>query len=173
MTDTLKVYKGKDLVGSSERGADGKANVTINDLEANTDYPLGTFQVAFSNENGESSKVNVPAFKTNPIKVTGVTLDKSQISLKVGETVTLQATVSPSTATDKEVTFTSSDNKIATVDEKGVVTAISAGNTDITVTTSDGAKTAVASITIIEDAPTEPENVEVDSNETNADVSAN
>lgn len=173
MIDTLKVYKGNDLVGSSERGTDGKANVMINELEANTDYPLGTFQVAFSNEKGESAKVNVPAFKTNPIKVTGVTLDKTQLSLNVDETATLQAIVAPSTATDKEVTFTSTDNKIATVDEKGLVTAISVGNTDITVTTNDGAKTAVAAITITEATPTEPENIEVDSNETNADVSAN
>ena len=60
MADTLKVYKGVDVVGTAERGEDGKAKVTVDGLDANTDYPTGTYQVSFSNENGESEKVDVP-----------------------------------------------------------------------------------------------------------------
>ncbi|MDN6414797.1 Ig-like domain-containing protein [Staphylococcus gallinarum] len=172
MADTLKVYKGTDLVGSAERGSDGTASVTINELEANTDYPAGTFQVAFANDNGESTKVNVPAFKTNPIKVTGVTLDKTELALNVGDSATLQATVSPSTATDKTLTYATSDNAIATVDENGVVTAVAAGTANITVTTNDGSKTATCNLTVSEATPEEPQNVNVDSNETDADVTA-
>ncbi|ANM47024.1 major tail protein [Staphylococcus phage vB_SauS_IMEP5] len=148
MTDTLKVYKSDDVVGTAERGEDGKAKVTIDGLEANTDYPAGTYQVSFSNENGESEKVDVPSFKTKPIAVTGVTLDKSTLSLEEGATGNLVATVAPSTATDKTVTFASSDKEIATVDNTGKVTAVKEGNADITVTTKDGSKTAKCTLTV-------------------------
>src|SRR5699024_3583639 len=148
MTDTLKVYKGDDVVGTAERGEDGKAKVTVDSLDANTDYAAGTYQVAFSNENGESEKVDVPAFKTEPIAVTGVTLDKTTLSLEEGATGNLVATVAPSTATDKTVMFTSSDAAIATVDNKSKVTAVKAGNADITVTTKDGSKTAKCALTV-------------------------
>ena len=148
MADTLKVYKGVDVVGTAERGEDGKAKVTVDGLDANTDYATGTYQVSFSNENGESEKVDVPSFKTKPIAVTGVTLDKTTLSLEEGATGNLVATVAPSTATDKTVTFTSSDAAIATVDNKGKVTAVKAGNADITVTTKDGSKTAKCALTV-------------------------
>lgn len=148
MADTLKVYKGDEVVGSAERGVDGLAKVTIDNLTANTDYAAGLYQVSFSNENGESGKVNVPAFKTKPINVTGVTLDKSTLSLEEGATGNLVATVAPSTASDKTVTFASSDVAIATVDNTGKVTAVKAGNADITVTTKDGNKTAKCTLTV-------------------------
>ena len=148
MADTLKVYKGGEVVGSAERGVDGIAKVTIDNLTADTDYAAGLYQVAFSNENGESEKVNVPAFKTKPIAVTGVTLDKSTLSLEEGATGNLVATVAPSTASDKTVTFASSDETIATVDNTGKVTAVKAGTADITVTTKDGGKTAKSTLTV-------------------------
>ena len=148
MADKLNVYKGDELVKSAERQEDGTATVTIDNLTANTDYAAGLYQVSFSNENGESGKVNVPAFKTKPIAVTGVTLDKTTLSLQEGDTGNLVATVAPSTATDKTVTFASSDAAIATVDNKGKVTAVKAGNADITVTTKDGNKTAKCTLTV-------------------------
>ena len=148
MAEELKVYKGSEVVGQAERGEDGKASVTINGLEANTDYPVGTYQVAFANEDKESEKVDVPAFKTKPINVTGVSLNKTSTSLEAGATETLSATVAPSTATDKTVTFASSDAAIATVDNTGKVTAVKAGNADITVTTKDGNKTAKCTLTV-------------------------
>ena len=148
MADILKVYKGDEVVGSAERGVDGVAKVTIDNLTANTDYAAGLYQVSFSNENGESGKVDVPAFKTKPINVTGVTLDKSTLSLEEGATGNLVATVAPSTASDKTVTFASSDATIATVDNAGKVTAVKAGNADITVTTKDGNKTAKCTLTV-------------------------
>ena len=171
MADTLKVYKDGEVVGSAERGADGIAKVTIDGLTADTDYTAGLYQVAFSNENGESEKVNVPAFKTKPIAVTGVTLDKSTLSLEAGATGNLVATIAPSTASDKTVTFASSDAEVATVDNTGKVTAVKAGNADITVTTKDGNKTAKCTLTVTEPV-SEPENVQVETTEDSADVSA-
>ena len=193
MADTLKVYKGGEVVGSAERGVDGIAKVTIDGLTADTDYAAGLYQVAFSNENGESEKVNVPSFKTKPtttttttakptttttttakpsttttttvaptttttttekqIPVTGVTLDKSTLSLEVGATGNLVATIAPSNASYKAVKFTSSDDKVATVDNTGKVTAVKAGSADITVESlMDGSKTAKCELTVT--APT-------------------
>src|SRR5699024_234362 len=80
--------------------------------------------------------------------VTGVSLNKTSTSLEVGATETLSATVAPTTATDKTVTFASSDAEVATVDNAGKVTAVKAGNADITVTTKDGSKTAKCAVTV-------------------------
>ena len=232
MADTLKVYKGGEVVGSAERGVDGIAKVTIDGLTADTDYAAGLYQVAFSNENGESEKVNVPSFKTKPtttttttakptttttttvapttttttstvaptttttttvaptttttttvkptttttttvaptttttttakqIPVTGVTLDKSTLSLEEGATGNLVATISPENASYKAVRFTSSDEAIATVDDNGLVTAVTAGTADITVESiENGSKTAVCTLTVTEPEPEVPEEPE-------------
>ena len=148
MADTLNVYKGEEVVGSAERQEDGKAKVTIDGLEANTDYPAGTYQVSFSNENSESEKVDVPSFKTKPIAVTGVTIEPKTAIVDVDATTKLNSTVAPSTATNKSVSYKSSDDAIATVSNDGTVTGVAEGTTDITVTTEDGAKTATSSITV-------------------------
>ncbi|MCI6318800.1 MAG: Ig-like domain-containing protein [Rikenellaceae bacterium] len=81
-----------------------------------------------------------------PTPVTSVTLNKTSASLKVGETVTLSATVNPSDATDKTVTWTTSDATVATV-SNGVVTAKKLGTA--TITAKAGEKTATCSITVI------------------------
>ena len=78
--------------------------------------------------------------------VTGVTLDKTQATLKVGETLTLVVTVAPEDASDKTVTFSSSDTSIATVGQDGKVMAVKAGSATITVTA--GGKTAVCTVTV-------------------------
>ncbi|MDO0950195.1 Ig-like domain-containing protein [Mammaliicoccus sciuri] len=158
MADTLKVYKGADVVGTAERGEDGKAKVMIDSLEANTDYPTGTYQVSFANENGESGKVDVPSFKTKPISVTGVTISPKTASVDVGGSTKLDSTVAPSTATNKSVSYTSSDETVATVSSNGTVTGVAEGQATITVTTQDGSKTDTATITVnavVEPAPEE------------------
>ena len=147
MVEKLNLYKGEELLTSGEKQGD-IASVTISNLDSNTTYPKGTYQVAFENETGESAKVDVPEFKTKPINVTGVTLDKSTLSLEEGATGDLVATVAPTTATDKTVSYKSSDAEVATVDNTGKVTAVKAGNADITVTTKDGNKTAKCTLTV-------------------------
>lgn len=83
-----------------------------------------------------------------PVSVTGVTLDKESIDLPVGETDTLTAIVLPENATDKSVTWSSSDENVATVDSEGNVHAVAAGEATITVTTVDGNKTATCEVTV-------------------------
>ena len=81
-----------------------------------------------------------------PTEVSSITLDKSSAFLKVGETVTLTATVGPDDATDKTVTWTTSDATVATV-SNGVVTAKKLGTA--TITAKAGDKTATCSITVV------------------------
>lgn len=91
----------------------------------------------------------VNGYKTGEtVSVTGVSLSKSSLDLKVGDTETLVATISPSNATNKSVTWTSSNTDVATVSNNGLVTAISNGNATITVTTSDGSFTDTCLVSV-------------------------
>lgn len=83
----------------------------------------------------------------DPIAVTGVELNQTSLTLTAGETETLTATVAPSNATNKSVTWESSDESVATV-AAGVVTAVAVGTCTITVTTVDGSKTATCDVTV-------------------------
>ena len=80
--------------------------------------------------------------------VTGVELDESEIRLLEGKTHKLTARVLPTTAADKSVTWSSSDEEIATVDQTGLVTAVAEGTATITVTTTDGSFTANCQVTV-------------------------
>ena len=89
--------------------------------------------------------------KPAPVSVTGVSLDKATLELYTGDTATLTATVQPSNATNQNVTWQSDNANVATV-EGGTVTAVGAGETDITVTTEDGGKTATCHVTVTQSA---------------------
>lgn len=82
------------------------------------------------------------------VAVTGVTLNKTSLSLVEGNSETLTATVSPDNATNKAVSWKSSDASIASVDGTGKVTAVKAGSATITVSTTDGSKTATCSVSV-------------------------
>ena len=81
-------------------------------------------------------------------KVTGVTLDQTDLTLFTGQSEQLTATVTPDNATNKNVTWSSNDDTIATVDDNGNVTAVAAGTATITVTTEDGSHTATCKVTV-------------------------
>ena len=115
---------------------------------------VDSFDAAFDKETGTLT-FKTDRFSTYAIAftdtqlATGVTLTPDSKTLtKKGETVQLTATVTPDNAADKKVTWTSSDSKVATVDENGLVTAVANGTAIITVTTEDGGKTATAKITV-------------------------
>lgn len=86
-------------------------------------------------------------------KVTGVTLDQATLDMKAGDSKVLTATVTPEYAADKTVTWSSSDAAVAAVDADGKVTAVAAGQATVTVTTTDGGKTAACAVTVSEDIP--------------------
>ena len=81
-------------------------------------------------------------------KVTGVSVSPTTLSLVEGTSEQLRATVTPSDAADKTVSWTSSDAAVATVDNTGKVTAVKAGSATITVKTADGGKTATCAVSV-------------------------
>lgn len=87
-----------------------------------------------------------------PVAVTGVTLDKTSLSIEAGKTAQLTATVQPGNADNQAVTWSTSDANIASVDATGKITANAKGTATITVTTADGGKTATCTVTVTEPA---------------------
>jgi uncharacterized protein YjdB len=83
-----------------------------------------------------------------PILATGVTVNISEISLYVGETERLTATVFPDNATNRNVTWSSDNQSVVTVDDSGRITAVSVGTAVITVTTECGAHTSTTAVTV-------------------------
>ena len=89
------------------------------------------------------------AWNAAVIRVTGVSVLPTTLNMKVGDAdQTLTATVAPANATNKKVTWSSSKESVATVDENGVVHAVGAGNATITVKTDDKGKTATCEVTV-------------------------
>ena len=87
--------------------------------------------------------------KVNPKLVTSVALDKKTASVIEGDSIKLVAKVSPADATNKKVTWKSSNTKVAKVDANGKITAVAPGTADITVTSADGSKkSATCKITV-------------------------
>ncbi|MDR1567530.1 MAG: Ig-like domain-containing protein, partial [Streptococcaceae bacterium] len=85
--------------------------------------------------------------------VSGVTLAPQTATIELGSTSQLTATVLPSNATNKALSYTTSDTSVATVDSSGKVTAKKVGTATITVKTSDGAKTATTKVTVTAKTP--------------------
>jgi len=88
------------------------------------------------------------ACKERIIDITGITLNKKELSLLPGETETLIATISPNDATNQEVIWVSSNTSVATVSSNGLITAMDNGETTITVITKDGYKRAECYVTV-------------------------
>lgn len=93
----------------------------------------------------ETKNVHYDPKVKNP---TAVTLDESSIAITTGKTRQLTATVLPEDAGNKNVTWSSSDDEVATVDENGLVTAVGDGDAVITVTTTVGGLTAQCSVNV-------------------------
>ncbi len=102
---------------------------------------------------GVKATVKVTVTGTSTVSVTSVSVNKTSLTLKVGAKETITATVNPTNATNKRVSWRSSNDAVATVDANGVITAIGKGTATITVTTEDGNKTATIEVKV-EDAYT-------------------
>lgn len=82
------------------------------------------------------------------IPVSSIYLDQNSVTLEIGETVTLTATVSPKEATDKTVRWTSSDESVATVDQSGQVTAVNSGSATIKAVAGDYAASCAVKVIV-------------------------
>jgi uncharacterized protein YjdB len=146
----LNKFKDAAQMGSWARGS--LAAVVAKGLMGG--YPDGTFGPTRSITRAEAVVVldRALAEETTPaeaVKVSGVSLDRNTLSLSVGSTVQLKATVSPDNATNKKVTWSTSDEKIATVDDQGNVKGVAEGTATITVTTADGGFTDTCEVTVV------------------------
>lgn len=147
-TEATKDNNAKAKIGISDAGVakiEFQGNNTNKKLYYNSGSKLfacyGTDQQDVSLYRYEQVETDVP--------VESVSLDETSALLKVGDGLQLTATVLPEEATDKSVTWTSSDEDVAMVDD-GYVLAVGAGTATITVTTNDGGMTATCEITVSE-----------------------
>lgn len=85
---------------------------------------------------------------TGNVAVTGVSISRTTADIEMGGDITLSATVIPSGATNKKADWSSANTAVATVNAAGKVTAVSVGETSVTITTQDGAKTASCRVTV-------------------------
>ncbi|NLM28067.1 MAG: hypothetical protein GX211_07815 [Clostridiaceae bacterium] len=110
----------------------------------------GTAVITVTTEDGGfTADCTVTVTIDTTVPVEGVSLDKTSLYLtKIGQSAQLTATVEPANATNKNVTWSSSNTDVAVV-EDGVVTAVGNGEAIITVTTEDGGKTATCTVTVL------------------------
>ncbi len=122
---------------------------TVSNTGLVTGVAQGSVTITATAETSSGTTTATTSITVTPIAVTSVSLSSNSETIKVGKTVTLTPTISPSNATNKNVTWISSDTSIATVSE-GVVTGVSAGTATITVKTVDGNKTATCTVVVQE-----------------------
>ncbi|EJO7213300.1 Ig domain-containing protein [Staphylococcus pseudintermedius] len=148
MTRKLKLYSNDEVVASAE--GDGRVNVSLSGLEPATTYPKGKYKVAFEENGKESEKVDVPEFTTNSILITSISFVPESKTISNGTNEQLEPNISPSTATDKSLSYASNAPETVSVDENtGVINTLQNGEAVITATTKDGSnKTAQITITV-------------------------
>ena len=134
-------------------------NVATADANGNvTAVGAGTAQITVTTADGSFTDTCQVTVNAATVPVTGVTLDKAELTLTEGNSEALVATITPDNAANKTVTWTSSNPSVATVNN-GEVTAVSAGEATITVTTEDGSFTAECIVTVRGDVPDRPVNI--------------
>ena len=123
-----------------------------------------TGRATFNNLALANIEVSPPTLKTQqaynliintaaPVAPTGVSIAPATVSLSAGATAQLTATVAPTNATNKAVSWTTSNAAVATVDASGLVTGVGAGTATITATTQSGGKTATSAVTVTATGP--------------------
>ena len=138
--------------------------VYVNGRENNqgTSDHIVEFEAYGAKDGGAIIRPDRPEEPEKPV-LTGVTASVEKAELKVGETTKATATIMPEGAEGVELAWTSSDDKIATVDKDGNVKAVAEGKATLTVTATQGSgdsavtKTATVDVTVIKDGGTDPE----------------
>ena len=125
------------------------SNTTIADIDEIgkiTTKGIGTATITCTAANGVSAQCMVTV---NPVLVSGITLNETEAELTVGEKLQMEATITPDNATDKSVTWSSTNDAVAVVNESGVVTAVGSGTCQIKAAANDGSgKSASCLITV-------------------------
>ena len=155
---TLEVGKAETLIATiTPSNATNKmitwtsSDPTVATVDKNgkvTGVKVGSARITASTSNGKSAMCTVTIKSNIAVAVTEISLNERIIRLYKGKSETLTATITPSNATDKTVTWTSSDSTIATVDKNGKVTGVKVGNATITAITKDGKKKATCLVNV-------------------------
>lgn len=152
-TGSISVKKDDVLKVTFEANNNCTASATINGTTytSGSTYTIGDtgnveVVVTFTKNSTPDTDPDEPS--SQPIAVTGVSLDTTDKTLAINETLILGATVKPANADNKDVRWSSSDATVASVDQDGKVKALKAGTCTITVTTDDGNFTATCKITV-------------------------
>ena len=136
------------LVLKVKENASGTGDVKFTELMASDGDMDKAEGAAEASTNPISFNIAKTVTPPSTVAVTNVKIEATKTTIKVGETTILKAVVEPTTATNKKVTWSSSDDKVATIDSKGQVKGIKEGEATITATTEDGNKKATLKITI-------------------------
>lgn len=152
-----QLYSGTTAKGSSTAFASTTASVrnmtvgswTRSELDDLRIYVTGRGSSSSSSKRIDFYGADVTiTYTTGTVHVTSVSLSPTAASIEVGETLQLTETVLPSDATDKSVSWSSSNSSIASVSSGGLISAIAVGTSTITVTTTDGGYTATCVVTV-------------------------
>ena len=132
----------------------GEPSSVVPSSSSETPVPSSSSEVPSSTSVAPSSSSSAPSSSSSsvapqPVAVTGVALDKTQADVVLGQTLQLVATVAPENADNKEVTWSSSDEDVASVSKQGLVTANGIGEAKITVKTREGNFKAECVVTVI------------------------
>jgi uncharacterized protein YjdB len=120
---------------------------TVSSTGLVTGLALGTTTVTVTSQDG--GKIASSEITVAPVKVTGVKVDPSQTTISVGASKQLTASVLPVNATNKNVTWSSSDTSVVLVSATGRVSSLKEGSSTITVTTEDGSKTDSCIVSVV------------------------
>ena len=132
-TTGATIAAGTNILNTTAAGVVVVRATIVNGISATSDYV-------------QDNTITVAAGAS--VAVTGVTLSATTLSGTVGGSANLAATVQPANATDKTVTWSTSDAAVATVSSSGLVNYVGAGSATITATTQDGGKTATCAVTV-------------------------
>ncbi len=137
----IKIYKGDKVVAKKEGNIKYSDNtyddtlILLENLEPDTNYPEGTFQIVWEIDGVESERINIPEIMTQyvPVKYLSVHNSKSIIYVRIDEEGKIRAKVAPSFATNQKVTYISSNPEIASIDENGTIHALKERTAEITI----------------------------------------
>ena len=157
-TLALSVNTSEKLIATTQPANATNKNVTWSSSAPNvatvandgtvTAVTSGQATITVTTQDGNKTAACVVTVTAQTVSVTGVSLDKSTLTMDVGNKQTLTATIQPTNATNKTVNWTSSNNAVATVNNNGEVSALASGTVNIIATTQDGGKTATCTITV-------------------------
>lgn len=134
--------------------SDDESIATVNNQGIVTGEALGETIITITTVEGNFSDTCIIYVVEDSINVTGISLNQNTMTAYLGDTPRLIATIQPSNATNKNITWSSTNTSVATIDD-GLISALAAGTTNISVTTIDGGFVASCSLTVIEETLTE------------------